>query len=67
MSARSDKDCTCHGNLFGQNHSTHVLVEWFDCFDELQAGMTCSMGLHHIQQQELHTVLDNAIKVTILV
>ena len=45
----------------------HVLVEWFDSFDESQAGMTCSTGLHHIQQQGLHTVLDNAVKVAILI
>ena len=23
----------------------HVLVEWFDCYDDAQAGTTCSKGL----------------------
>ena len=45
----------------------HVLIKCFESYDESEAGTTCSLGLHQIKLQGLQTVLDNAVKVGILI
>ena len=45
----------------------HVLIKCFESYDESEVGTTCSLGLYQVKLEGLQTVLDNAVKVGILI